>query len=436
MSFKQGYDLTKAVRATVRNGPVDIAVAYWGPQACRILQLPEDLSQYRIICDARSGFCSADALGELLARGAEVLDLPMLHAKVYRSKTTMVIASANASHRGLPAIKAPPGLEAGFVVRDKAQLKEAKNWFDAARKVSEKISASDLPAIRDLWESQRASRPLRLSLLDALLKQSPDISGRRLRVYVYTAETPECEHLNKFAQSDFFSGEQFDETAPYPFFWGEMASSIELGNEHLCFEVGKQMVRCEGVWKILAKIGVEAGAVWPAAHVDLPLGRPLGSDRVINTRVADAISRGAIFVDSEPLTLEAFSAAICSSGSSEMANHLAIIQAEPVRSAYQLLVQEMSILGLAMRFKTGQVPAVEWQNERGRRPFSFIPNGAHLLFYLRKPALTIAPHLGKQARLLGFQTRRNSREEETFRITNVAEARQLVALLRENPSLL
>ena len=82
MSFRHGAGLTKAIRETVAAGPVEMAVAFWGTMACERLELPVDLSSYRIACDARSGFCSPVALGTLLRRGARVVDVRKLHAKV------------------------------------------------------------------------------------------------------------------------------------------------------------------------------------------------------------------------------------------------------------------------------------------------------------------------------------------------------------------
>ncbi len=435
MTFEHGNGLTAAIRKVVRNSPADIAVAYWGHGACNILQLPQDLNGYRIICDARSGFCSAKALGDLLDRGASIVDLPMLHAKVYRSQAMMVVASANVSMRGLPDTEIDPGLEAGFVVSDPEPLSVAKGWFDRAFDTAFKsggtVGPDILPEIESIWNRQRATRPLRTSLIDALLNPSSDLTERPLRVYVYSASSPTSTHQERYKATKYYDREAWEKSQSYPFFWGEFPGSITMGDDLLCFEVAGRSARCEGVWKILDRIGTGAATIWPSAPIAAPLGWPLGSTTAINKWVAAAIAGGRLAIDGEPMSLPAFATAIAvPDADNGWASHLDRIKTEPARAAYRHLVGESAALRLSPRFYVGRVPALEWRDERERYLFSFIPNRTDLLFYLRGPALSAVPDLPDQIRALGFETKRNSRDEETFRIATVNEAATVAGLLR------
>ncbi len=82
MTFFDGESLSRAIRDVVAEGPVEMAVAFWGNDAVRRLALPADLTNYRYVCDAESGSCIPKALGQLLERGASVATLAGMHAKL------------------------------------------------------------------------------------------------------------------------------------------------------------------------------------------------------------------------------------------------------------------------------------------------------------------------------------------------------------------
>jgi hypothetical protein len=91
--------LTKAVRASQQ--PCDVAVAYIGKGAGRLLPLPKDS---RLVVDASersvsSGQTCPDDLTKLLNRGVRVFSVPNLHAKVFVVGRAAYIGSANVSSR-------------------------------------------------------------------------------------------------------------------------------------------------------------------------------------------------------------------------------------------------------------------------------------------------------------------------------------------------
>lgn len=180
MGFRHGA----ALWAVVRAGPIDMAVAYWGHRAGALVDLPASLGVYSIICDARSGFCSPIALGALLTRGARIVDLLMLHAKVYRNAGGMVVASSNVSARGLPNGDDTPGLKAGCLVEDPVALAAAAHWFEEALALGAPIGPDDIIEIAALWDRQRRDRPLRTSLIETLLHGAAGLADRSLQVLV------------------------------------------------------------------------------------------------------------------------------------------------------------------------------------------------------------------------------------------------------------
>jgi hypothetical protein len=430
MSFRHGAGLTKAIRETVAAGPVEMAVAFWGTKACERLELPADLSTYRIACDARSGFCSPVALGILLQRGARVVDVRKLHAKVYKGQRAMVVTSANASPSGLSLdVDAVFGLEVGTLVTAAEELEAAATWLDDLFRAGVPIGPEHIREISGLWEGQRAGRPARKSLIAAILANADDLADRRLKAYVYTADHPTPAHLETFKATPLYDAATWGTLESYPFFWGTMPSAVKPGDELLCFEVEKRSVTCEGVWRLGAPVGSGEGAVWSSTLVDQPFGWPLGYVRSIQRRLADAVASGRISVDGNPMALTEFADAIADRH--YVADHLSRISTESARAAYALLVDRAGSIGMQADYKRGVVPAVEWRDTNGDYLFSFIPNESHLLFYIRKSALGLAPSLAAGAASLGMGARTNPSGETTLRIADAGDARRLADWLSE-----
>lgn len=424
MSFRHGAGLTKAIRETVAAGPVDMAVAFWGTKACERLELPGDLSNYRVVCDARSGFCSPVALGTLLRRGACIVDVRKLHAKVYKSRQAMVVASANASPSGLSLdVEADFGLEAGTLVTATAELEAAAEWLDDLFQAGVPIGPEHIGEISGLWEAQRASRPARYSLIAAIFANADDLADRRLKVYVYTSDRPTPAHIETFKATPLYNAAAWKTLKSYPFFWGTMPRAVKPGDDLLCFEVEDGSVTCEGVWRLGTPVGSGEGMVWPSTLLDQPFGRPLGDVRSIQQRLADAVAAGLISVDKNPMPLTEFADAIADCH--YVTDHLGRISTEAARAAYALLVDRAKSLGMQGVYKRGVVPAVEWRDTDGDYLFSFIPNQSHLLFYIRNPALGRAPSLAASAASLGMDARTNPSGETTLRISDASDARRL-----------
>jgi len=429
MAFKHGHELTAAIQQLFAAGPADLAVAYWGTDACTKLRLPADLSRYRIVCDAYSGFCSPYALKELLERRAEIVDMPKLHAKVYKTSSTLIVTSANASSRGLDEDRlAGFGLETGVVDTAPDRLAGAAKWFETVFAAGTPVGAADLAEIKKIWDRQRAGRVLRTTLVDAILTASGALADRDLRVYLYTADEPSIGLQSRFKKTRYYDRDRWEKGRGYPFFWGEMPSSVSLGDELLCFEIDGGKATSEGVWKILDRLGSGHNTIWPAVEIDRPFGRKLGSTDEMDRRVGDALRANRLRVDADPISLTAFAAAI--SDSRAEAGHLARIKSPDARAAYRYLVDHSSALGLVPSYKTGRVPALKWHDARGRYLFSFIPNQSDLLFYLRQPALAAAPHLDAHARKLGLDCSLNPSGEVTVRLRTAKDAAAVTAWLK------
>jgi hypothetical protein len=426
--FKHGSQLTEAIRHVVSRAPADIAVAYWGTNACDQLHLPSDLTGYRIACDAYSGFCSPVALGEMLRRNARIVDVPALHAKVYRSKAGFVSASANASSRGLSEDPhAPFGLEAGLFETSEASMVPAVEWLDRVFATGRTIGQGDLPEIKQLWQRARAGRPLGATLTQAIVANSALLADRHLRVYTYTAAEPDQEATASYQATDYFDPKR-PESSTQPFFWGEMPSTVSVGDELLCFEYEDGKVSCEGIWRILDRIGRGTKTIWPAALVQVSFARGLGPTREICGLARDAIRESRLEVDGKPISLPEFAAII---GSDDAGGaHLSRIVSEEARSAYRLLLERSAALGVTVSYKSGKVPAVRWHDAQCRYLFSFIPNKHDLLFYVRKPALEAAPELAAQARALALEAKQNPKGEQTLRVQTPADARMIIDWLQ------
>jgi len=426
--FKHGRDLTAAITHVVSSGPVDMAVAYWGSKACDHLNLPQDLAGYRIACDAYSGFCSPAAIKELLHRNAQVVDVPLLHAKVYLSGRGVVSASANASTRGLSgAPDSSFGLEAGIFDCELSHLDKARDWFSHTFKSGRTVTLGDLSRIEEVWNRQRSTVQLRTSLMEAILTRSSLLADRALRVSVYRAEEPSDEVQNIFKRTPYFDAKKWSSTSSYPFFWGEMPK-VSPGDVLLCFELDGGKVMYEGVWTILDRVGNGEKTVWPVALTKLSFVPQLGPVSEVCRRTTEAVRTGALRPDAGPISLTEFAAAIAAPDM--QASHLECIQRDKAREAYRLLVRHAPELGLAVSYKSGHVPAVRLHDVRGRYLFSFIPNKDDLLFYVRKPAIKAGGYLAEQARSLGLKSQQNRSGEETLRLEDAIQAGRVIEWLR------
>lgn len=95
-------------------------------------------------------------------------------------------------------------------------------------------------------------------------------------------------------------------------------------------------------------------------------------------------------------------------------------------AAQRLLLDAMPGLGLTPSSNSGHVKAVRLHDSYNRYVFSWVPAKGHLLFYVRKPALTVSPELAVSIQSTALPISRNPAGEITIRIENSAAARLLL----------
>ena len=108
------------------------------------------------------------------------------------------------------------------------------------------------------------------------------------------------------------------------------------------------------------------------------------------------------------------------------------IKSIDAKAAHSALLEGMPGLGLKMSFKSGVVAAVKLHDNYHRYLFAWIPAQAHLLFYIRRPALAEAIHLHQSVLKLGLTVQRNTAGETTIRLVNLKDAETLLTWLSEN----
>ncbi|MEA1071772.1 hypothetical protein [Sphingomonas sp. LY160] len=105
------------------------------------------------------------------------------------------------------------------------------------------------------------------------------------------------------------------------------------------------------------------------------------------------------------------------------------ISAPTVRAAHVHLLEKAANMNLRAEPHTSAISAIKLYDRRDRYLFSWIINPHHLLFYIRKPALKLAPHLIRAAaeQLSGVNI--NPAGEVTVRIESGADAEALTQWL-------
>ncbi len=83
--------------------PARIASPYWSEGTLDALGFGRGslVDKLEVLCDLRFGDCDASIVWDMLDRGAQVVSVDGLHAKVYLGKGGAIIGSANATARGL-----------------------------------------------------------------------------------------------------------------------------------------------------------------------------------------------------------------------------------------------------------------------------------------------------------------------------------------------
>ena len=99
--------------------------------------------------------------------------------------------------------------------------------------------------------------------------------------------------------------------------------------------------------------------------------------------------------------------------------------APPARAAHDHLLAAAVVLNLTPEPRLSAITAVKLYSQQRRYLFSWIINKAHLLFYIRKPALDVMPSLAQaaQRQLRGVSI--NNAGEVTIRIETLRDAEAL-----------
>jgi hypothetical protein len=170
--FIHGTDIVEAIRASLGDTDrADFAVAYWGKNAGAILGLDNFEKEVRIICDLWSFACNPKELAKLLSRGFKLKKQDGLHAKVYITKKTLVVGSANASINGLGEDGEEDfNLEAAVVSTDNHLIESANVWFDDHWENATEIDNVLLAKYTEQW---KRNQPKTKYVLRALT-ESPD----------------------------------------------------------------------------------------------------------------------------------------------------------------------------------------------------------------------------------------------------------------------
>jgi len=156
-------------------GPRRVAVAFLGADAPRLM--PKLTAGDLLVCNAsdralKSGATSPDALAAFVERGVAVFSRADLHAKVYASRRTAFIGSANAS------ITSAGQREAGVLLDDLDEVKATRAFVerlaesgaisvdDTFIEVARKLSPPPRGSGPTAGGESRSSRPLHVARID------------------------------------------------------------------------------------------------------------------------------------------------------------------------------------------------------------------------------------------------------------------------------
>lgn len=159
MKFLHGGEILDAIREmmedrTLSQGPLDIAVAYWGKGALEITGLlarhNRKSGEVRIVCDLMSGACNPRPIKEMLDLGFDVRKFDGMHAKVWLCRERSIVGSANVSINGLgfendeDITKSAHNREAALQSNSISVARAVKTWFDGLWNDSCSISQQDI----------------------------------------------------------------------------------------------------------------------------------------------------------------------------------------------------------------------------------------------------------------------------------------------------
>lgn len=153
--FLDDRQVGKAIREIVAGQNVRCAVAFWGDGALNALfGTKRRARKARIICDLTMGGTNPE---ELVLLGAphnpDLMHVRGLHAKIYLSDRGLVVASANASNRGIGFVETATLTECGTLHRPGTHpYRDAGKWFKRLwEKKAQRVDQKSLDDARRAW---------------------------------------------------------------------------------------------------------------------------------------------------------------------------------------------------------------------------------------------------------------------------------------------
>lgn len=192
LEFLREDELAPRFRAlTKKAAEVIIAVPFWGDGAVKMLGLKKG----RVLCNLASTACNPYVIEKLKElRQIKVRSNPRLHAKIYATRTFVIIGSSNASKRGLTieGEMSDHWIEANVLSDDQRLVSETISLFEEIWKSQETVpvNATRLREAKHRWDNR--PRPLLLgrakatTLLEACRK-NPELFSS---VFVAAYEEP------------------------------------------------------------------------------------------------------------------------------------------------------------------------------------------------------------------------------------------------------
>lgn len=180
----------EALRQTLTEAnQASVAVAFWGAGAERLFAGWRG-GPLRIICNLAQGGTNPAAIAQLQQLpGAEVRQLPDLHAKLIVTDRQLVVGSANVSANGLGLEQGEVAgwREAGIVSRDAEHLRSARDWFASQWDQAGPVTADDLRVAAAAWAQRRHGRPLRQPGTSFMAQSADELRDRPVYFAVYCA---------------------------------------------------------------------------------------------------------------------------------------------------------------------------------------------------------------------------------------------------------
>lgn len=154
MTFLQEKDLTSAIKKLIKQrGPIRLAVAYWGKESLKLLDIDPKRKDISVICCLRGGKSDPDVIRRF---GERARQHDRLHAKVIWTRSGAIVSSANASSNGLPEEEEEAAglIEAGYYTDDQSDLVSIERWLD-------KLSSTSCVILKRHLDAARAARQKR-----------------------------------------------------------------------------------------------------------------------------------------------------------------------------------------------------------------------------------------------------------------------------------